>query len=146
MVDELDVEAAVRIERTSSRWPTWPRWVVVIVAVWLAMIGLVQLLSWLSGQPTPGLCMFHRLTGHPCPTCGTTRLFLAIGQGDLLKAMAFNPLVFVATVLLVGAVLLRVIFERRVVVITSRRSRIFWTVAVLIALVANWTYLWLHLD
>jgi len=38
----------------------------------------------------------------PCPTCGATRAVVAAMQGDLLAALAWNPL---AALLAIGAVL-----------------------------------------
>jgi hypothetical protein len=45
------------------------------------------------------LCLFNKLTGLPCPGCGLTRSFCALGHGELGRAVAFHPLgplVFVA--------------------------------------------------
>ena len=38
--------------------------------------------------------MLREWTGIPCPTCGTTRLLEALLFGDILGALAWNPLVF----------------------------------------------------
>jgi hypothetical protein len=48
-------------------------------------------------------CVFHALTGVPCPACGTTRAVLALAQLDPRAAIEFNPLVTVG--LVVGFVL-----------------------------------------
>jgi hypothetical protein len=37
-------------------------------------------------------CVLRRLTGLPCLTCGITRSFRAIGQGDVAAALEFHPL------------------------------------------------------
>jgi hypothetical protein len=47
-------------------------------------------------------CLFHSLTGLPCPTCGITRTALFLIKGDFLKAMQISPsftLLFMATAL-----------------------------------------------
>lgn len=38
------------------------------------------------------ICMLRRVTGMPCPTCGVTRSFRALGQGALVAAVRFHPL------------------------------------------------------
>lgn len=43
--------------------------------------------------PRPA-CQFRAWTGVPCPTCGMTRLAEALAGGDVLAAVAWNPLVF----------------------------------------------------
>jgi hypothetical protein len=37
-------------------------------------------------------CLFRTLTGMDCPFCGMTRATLAMGGGDLTKALHFHPL------------------------------------------------------
>lgn len=62
----------------------------------LALVALKPL--WPLVGPFMRPCLFHSITGVPCPTCGATRSVLALLDGDLLGAAAFNPLVFAATV------------------------------------------------
>ena len=38
------------------------------------------------------ICGFKTLTGLPCPGCGLTHSFCALGKGDLSSAFAFNAL------------------------------------------------------
>ncbi|HVF44291.1 MAG TPA: DUF2752 domain-containing protein [Pyrinomonadaceae bacterium] len=57
-----------------------------------------------SPTDLPGvvLCPFRALTGLPCPGCGMTRAFCALGHGDLAGAFGYNalaPFVFAAAVL-----------------------------------------------
>lgn len=40
----------------------------------------------------PNLCLFHFLTGLPCPTCGMTRAVICCAHGDLAGAWRFHPL------------------------------------------------------
>lgn len=45
------------------------------------------------------VCGFKNLTGLPCPGCGLTHSFCALGKGNLFGAFAFNalgPLLFLA--------------------------------------------------
>jgi hypothetical protein len=64
---------------------------------WTTLIGLsaVFVISMLwrpPDEPTVILCPFRALTGLPCPGCGMTRAFCALGHGDLLRAIHFNAL------------------------------------------------------
>lgn len=70
-------------------------------AAWalLAVTGLSGLLhlaglNLLAALPEIPLCPFKALTGLPCPGCGMTHAFLALGRLDLAGAWAANPLVF----------------------------------------------------
>jgi len=58
-----------------------------------------------SPADLPGvvLCPFRAVTGLPCPGCGMTRAFCALGHGDLSGAFGYNalaPFVFAAALLL----------------------------------------------
>jgi hypothetical protein len=41
------------------------------------------------------LCLFRKVTGIPCPACGTTHSIIYIIHGHLLEAFKANPLGFV---------------------------------------------------
>lgn len=43
----------------------------------------------------PGLCLWKRLTGHPCPGCGTTHAVSALMHGDLPAAARYNRIIYV---------------------------------------------------
>ena len=61
-----------------------------------ALNGLLHLAgrSLLPALPKTVLCPFKALTGLPCPGCGITHAFLALGRLDFAGAWAANPLVF----------------------------------------------------
>jgi hypothetical protein len=40
----------------------------------------------------PDLCLFHRVTGITCPTCGLTRSWSALLHGQFKDAIQFHPL------------------------------------------------------
>jgi hypothetical protein len=44
-----------------------------------------------SGSIEPGVCLFKRITGIPCPSCGSTRSVLSILNGDFVAALFWNP-------------------------------------------------------
>jgi hypothetical protein len=45
----------------------------------------------------PG-CPVHYLTGHSCPTCGTTRSIVAILNGHFAHAWVLNPIGFIVVI------------------------------------------------
>ena len=63
----------------------------------LRALGLLTLLgagaaTWVFLRlPTPD-CVFHLLTGYPCPSCGMTRMAIALFHGDWLTALRMQPL------------------------------------------------------
>ena len=65
-----------------------------IAAVWsFASLAALVLRPWASAFATlaPG-CVFHQVTGLPCPTCGATHAALALAAGDPVGALLWNPL------------------------------------------------------
>ena len=68
-------------------------WAVLAVTV---LSGLLRLAGYslVSALPKAALCPFKALTGLPCPGCGMTHAFLALGSLDFAGAYAQNPLVF----------------------------------------------------
>ncbi len=63
---------------------------------WVALAAGVLGVAWLHwGFPLPE-CPVARWTGLPCPTCGGTRMALALLAGNGAAALRFNPLLTVA--------------------------------------------------
>jgi uncharacterized protein DUF2752 len=105
--------------------------------------------AWLSlGLPWPG-CLFRRLTGLPCPTCGATRSAIALVHGDLLGAIQQNPLMVVCyglsfvINLYAAAVLLFRLPRPRLASLPAKVKRMLGML-VAAALGANWIYLLAH--
>jgi len=48
------------------------------------------------------VCLFHSLTGKPCPLCGLTRGILALAHGKVLAAEHFNALTPLAAAMLLS--------------------------------------------
>jgi hypothetical protein len=46
----------------------------------------------LPAEPRVPLCLFHWLTGIPCPLCGLTRGLFALVKGHFTQAVHFNAL------------------------------------------------------
>jgi RsiW-degrading membrane proteinase PrsW (M82 family) len=65
----------------------------------VALIGGALLLLATSNIP---LCMFARVTHHPCPGCGLTRATLALLHGNLGEALHFHPLSIIISPLVIG--------------------------------------------
>lgn len=70
----------------------------------LATTGLFFSLGWVGAHhsfATPDICLFHRVTSLPCPSCGTTRSIQAVLHGQFETALWLNPLGYLALVCLI---------------------------------------------
>jgi hypothetical protein len=124
----------------TSRLPYWPAWAVGIVLGWLAMVAAAQWLAWTLGQPME-LCLFRRLTGLPCPTCGLTRGVLALFGGHASVAFAYNPLALCVAILASAALLARATLGLGLRVELSGGQRKAAGALAAGLLLANWVYL-----
>ncbi|MCM1983803.1 DUF2752 domain-containing protein [Lyngbya confervoides] len=71
-------------------------------------------------------CPLRHFTGIPCPSCGMTRAFLAMAQGNWQQAMEFHllsPLVLILFVILAGHLMLEIQQRRRISTPLSRMAR-----------------------
>ena len=59
----------------------------VLLAVWLAPMPRHGNIAGI-----PSLCLFHRLTGLPCPGCGFTRSLVCCAHGHWSEAVFYHPL------------------------------------------------------
>src|SRR2546425_6590808 len=101
----MKVEPVIRqqaIEEYNPAAATSSKWLVVLVLVGLSAVFLASVLL----RPAAGeyftVCGFKNFTGLPCPGCGLTHSFCALGKGDVVDAFAFNllgPPLFLALVL-----------------------------------------------
>lgn len=86
-------------------------------------------------------CLFHQLTGQPCPFCGATRSFVYMAHGDLGMALHLYPLgpaLFVVTVLAVGYALWSLATGRAVRPRFSARGAALIFYSVMAAFAVNW--------
>ena len=89
------------------------------------------------------LCPLKRLTGVPCPTCGSTRAVVLLLRGNVVGAFAIQPLATTAICLLplVWIALGSAFGRRRTALLfwaAFRRPLVWWLCAV--AVTANWVY------
>ncbi|MEE3852883.1 DUF2752 domain-containing protein [Gordonia sp. LSe1-13] len=66
-----------------------------VTAAALGAAGLAALAAAVVVRPDvvgdgPELCPFARMTGLPCPACGLTRSWVALGHADVEAAVSFN--------------------------------------------------------
>jgi len=105
--------------------------------------GLAAL--WLRlGLPQPA-CHFRNWTGVPCPTCGSTRMVEALLRGEIVAALGWNPLVFLAlagvAVWAVVSTVNRLFGLPALRVIFGSRERQLLRVGAVTVLAAAWAYL-----
>jgi hypothetical protein len=70
-----------------------------------------------SGLISPLKCPLRSLTGIPCPTCGMTRAFVSLAQGDFPQAVvhhAFAPFLFLAIAIAIGHITLELWLGHRI--------------------------------
>lgn len=103
------------------------------LALTLCLVGIVVLVAHALGIT---LCLFRRVTGFPCPFCGTTRACLTLLRGNVLEALKYNPLA--VAIVFLGPFALWLILLRKV---WRRTAVVMATVLVLIAVSLNWAYL-----
>jgi hypothetical protein len=100
--------------------------------------------AWLaSGLPLPR-CLFHAVTGCPCPTCGATRCVMALLHGRVAEALSWNPLVFTGLVAILlfnlyAAATLLFRLPRLRLALTGQEGR-FIRLAFGLIISANWLY------
>src|SRR5690606_7015811 len=101
----------MRLEPT-PRWS--PNLTVPAVAalVWGALIVANVVVQTVTGHEV-ALCWFRRITGLACPSCGGTRLAIAIATGDWGAAVTLNPLLLALGVWLLVLAVLRLGFGRK---------------------------------
>lgn len=130
----------MHVERVNCR-PAVPAWAVLLVLVYLALVGIGTWLAHKHATEVAPLCLFRHLTGQPCPTCGTTRMVLALAHGNIVAAIACNPLMFIGAIIGACWLFARLALGRRIVWITSPASRRLLAAGLVLAVLANWVYL-----
>ena len=67
-----------------------PRILGIAVSVLLGAIILASIYFDYAAKKL-SFCLFRSIIGLPCPSCGMTRAFIAIGNGDIVAAISLNP-------------------------------------------------------
>jgi hypothetical protein len=106
--------------------------------------GAVLALRYLPFRILPP-CGFHLVTGHPCPTCGMTRVGFLLLDGRVGAAFRMNPFLFTIAAALaawvaVGAAL-RLAGRDLWIEVSDREEKWGW-LALLAGFLLNWAYLW----
>lgn len=131
--------------RHQNAYQHWiPPWAVVVVFIYLILVGLYEWMASTMQVEAVSTCLFRRITGQPCPTCGTTRMVLALSNGEVHQAIRHNPLMFFLLVLAVVWLLARTCGIRRVNLADTRRAKAIAVCVVAGLFVGNWAYLILH--
>jgi hypothetical protein len=102
----------------------------------LLLLYLVHTLSHNNVQ----LCLFHRVFGFECPSCGITRAFLSASRGNFLTAVSYNPLMFILTLIVLIYMALQLVFNISIKLVCSRREQNTIFVIFLLLLMLNWLY------
>lgn len=116
------------------------------VVTLLAVIGLLAVARVYDRLPVkPPPCQFRQMFSIPCLSCGGTRSFKALAQGQFIEAVKFNPGVILA-VLVVIVWFGRGVYRYRKGVIPpapveSRRRIIRNTIVASCLVFLNWIYL-----
>ena len=96
----------------------------------------------------PGVCMFKRVTGVPCPSCGSTRSVLSILNGDIFGAILWNPIgIIIVFILLVFPfwIIYDVLFRKDTLYRFYNRSELFlrrnWiAIPAILLVLLNWIW------
>jgi hypothetical protein len=119
-----------------SRLPPALRAPLAVALLWLVLgIGVVALRA--AAGLEGSVCWLKRLTGVPCPTCGSTRAMLALAHADPWLALRQSPFVVAA---LGAALVWAVVLRRRP---TARELRLGWPIALGLLLVG---WIWVIVD
>jgi len=118
-------------------------WALAVLGGWGLLVVLTVVLQRTTGLQ-PEACLFRAVTGHPCPTCGSTRIVLGFLEGQGLQVARLNPAVWIA---MVGAALLlltRIILGRRLRIEASKAERRWILGAGVLLVLLDWWWVLRH--
>jgi hypothetical protein len=99
-----------------ARRRTWLRLQALVVALGIPALFLtLSLISVDQLEGMPVLCFWKRLTGAPCPGCGTTRALCSVAHGEWAQAARYNRGVYIVIPVMAWIWLaqLRVLYKTR---------------------------------
>ena len=62
------------------------------VKSYIPVIAAILILGAIAVFSSVDLCVFRRITGLPCPSCGMTRAYISLFKGDISGAFLMHPL------------------------------------------------------
>jgi hypothetical protein len=114
--------------------------------IWGGMIifGLFGVRAMRDFLPLMPPCIFRRLTGIPCLTCGGTHCASALSQLDMTAAFLANPLIMISLVALVLFSLMQLsgmLLKKRLQITLSPFEKQGIRIFAIFLVAANWVYL-----
>ncbi|MVZ61805.1 DUF2752 domain-containing protein [Sphingobacterium humi] len=115
----------------------------------VCFFGLLWLFLEYQHPTETTLCPIKRVTGYPCPSCGTTRSIHSLLHRHFLEAIWINPLGLVAAAMAVGILLLMsidLIFRKDYFYRAYRwieqtlQSKRWLSISLIILLLLNWIW------
>ena len=125
----------------SPRLPRIPLWLLTVAGLMLCAVAMVAALG-AAVEREVLICNLRRMTGVPCPTCGSTRLVLAVLRGRPVEAFGFNPMVMLALLIGSGAIGFRLLTAHRIRLNLTVRARRRLVLMLAVLFLMNWAYLW----
>ena len=97
---------------------------------------------WVWVAPFLRPCLFRRVTGIPCPSCGATRGVLALFDGSPGDALGHNPLMVVLVIAFFVGGLLAPIWARAAGVFPEVNSPLpgWIRVGIVAVIIVNWVW------
>ncbi len=89
-------------------------------------------------------CIFHRLTGIPCLTCGATRSLVALSQFDIASSFSLNPMLLLFAMGIMALSLFSLfgaVSKKGIIANFSEGQKKALRVGIIGLFLANWIYL-----
>lgn len=109
----------------------------------LAMATVALSPLWIHLAPLLQPCLFRRVTGISCPSCGATRGVLALTDGRLVDALNLNPLMITGFIAFLAGGVIAPIWAWRAGKLPHIELQLpRWVrVTLVLAILANWAWI-----